>query len=176
MSSGPTESDDRTESPEGTPSLPDAATRDEYREALSYWASGVTIAAVRDGDDIQAMTVSSLTSVSDGPPTVLISLTGSARMLPYLEVGAALGISILSGNQRRVGAVFADTYPVGPSPFEPGGPAPLVAGALVQLSCRILDVLPIASSHVVVARVTRADLGQADDPLLYFRREFRTLE
>ena len=153
----------------------DGIGRDEFREALSYWASGVTIAAVRDGADIQATTVSSLTSVSDAPPTVLISLTGSARMLPYIEVGMALGISVLARHQARTAEVFADSYPVGPSPFLDGGEAPRVEGALVQLHCRVERILPVAGAHVVEARVMATALGESHDPLLYFRRGFRGL-
>ena len=148
---------------------------EEFREALSYWASGVTIAAVRDGSEVQATTVGSLTSVSDTPATVLISLTGSARILPFLGVGTALGISVLGRHQARTAAVYADSYPVGPSPFLEEGAAPLVEGAMVHLRCRVERVMPIGGSHVVEARVMATALGESDDPLLYFRREFREL-
>ncbi len=158
------------------PGSGEGVSREDFREALSYWASGVTIAAVRDGEQVQATTVSSLTSVSDAPPMVLISLTGSARILPYLEVGTPFGISVLSREQSRTAAVFADSYPVGPSPFQTEGSVPLVADSVVQLSCRVEDVLPIGSSRVVVGRVLATEVGDSDDPLLYYRRGFRTLE
>lgn len=153
---------------------PSSVPQAEYREALSYWATGVTVAAVRDEDRIEATTVSSLTSVSDTPPTVLISLRPSARILPFLEPGTTLGISILAEDQARTAAVFADSYPVGPSPFG-DAVVPTVTGALVVLSCTVEQILPVAGSSVVVARVTAAEPGNGTEPLLYYRRSYRTL-
>lgn len=160
-------------SPQQEPSDPpaDGVTREAFREALSYWAAGVTIVAVRDGDDVHGMTVSSLTSVSDRPPTVMISLTRTARILPFVAPGVLLGVSVLAEDQRRVAAVYADSYPVGPSPFG-GTVPPLVDGALVALTCRVEEIRPVSGSHVVTARVLEAHAGEGRRPLLYFRREF----
>lgn len=164
----------RIRTSEAEPPDGDAVSREDFREALSHWAAGVAVAAVRDGEEIQATTVSSLTSVSDSPPTVLISLTPSAKILPFVESGTLLGISILHEAQRRTASVFADGYPVGPSPFE-DGPAPLVSGALVHLACTVTRIFPVAGSRIVVARVAATATGAADRPLLYYRRAFRTL-
>ncbi len=147
----------------------------DFREALSHWASGVTIVAVRDGDEVHAITVSSLTSVSADPPTVLVSLSASARVLPFVVTGMPVGISILADDQRGLATIFADSYPVGPSPFG-GEAAPLVEGALVGLSCRVSEVMEIAGSHVVAARVETARVGSSQLPLLYHRRGYRTLD
>ena len=148
--------------------------RDEFREALSFWASGVTIVAVRDDDGVQAMTVSSLTSVSDVPPTVLVSLTSSARLVPFIRPGVTVGISVLGQDQRRLASVYANSYPVGPSPFPDSGP-PLVEGALVGLTCVAQDVLPVGGSYVVACRVVETRIGPDRGPLLYFRRGYERL-
>lgn len=149
-------------------------TAQEFREALSYWASGVTVVALRDDGQVHAMTVSSLTSVSADPPTVLVSLSSSARIVPFLRRDLPLGISILADDQRRVASVFADSYPVGPSPFGPD-PAPLIHDALVGLTCRVSEIMEVAGSNVVAARVEGARFGTGESPLLYHRREYGTL-
>jgi flavin reductase (NADH) len=146
----------------------------DFREALSHWASGVTIVAVRDGDDVHAITVSSLTSVSPDPPTVLVSLSSSARVLPFVETGTPLGISILADEQRGLASIYADSYPVGASPFG-GDAAPLVEGALVGLTCRVSEMIELAGSHVVAATVEAARVGSRELPLLYYRRRYRAL-
>ncbi len=146
----------------------------DYREALSHWASGVTIVAVRDDDDVHAITVSSLTSVSADPPTVLVSLSPSARVLPFVTTGTHMGISILADDQKGLAAVYADSYPVGPSPFGAEA-APLVEGALVGLSCQVSEIIELAGSHVVAARVEAARVDSGGLPLLYHRRGYHTL-
>jgi len=151
------------------------ALRDSFREALSYWASGVTIVAVRDEGDLHATTVSSLTSVSDSPPTVLISLGRTARVLPFLEPGGRFAVSVLGSDQRRLASVYADSYPVGPSPFPAEG-APTVTGALVALECIVVEVREVGASFVVVGQVERTTLGEGESPLVYFRRGYRELE
>ena len=151
------------------------ALRDSFREALSYWASGVTIVAVRDDGDVHATTVSSLTSVSDSPPTVLVALGRTARVLPFLEPGGRFAVSVLGSDQRRLASVYADSYPVGPSPFPPEG-APTVTGALVAMECIVVEVREVGASFVVVSQVERTTLGEGEAPLVYFRRGYRGLE
>lgn len=159
------------------PAVDDGASahREDFREALSYWASGVTIVAVRDEGDVHATTVSSLTSVSDSPPTVLVSLGRTARVLPFLEPGVQFGVSVLASNQQRLASVYADNYPVGPSPFPDEG-LPTVAGALAFLECVVVEVREVGASFVVVGQVERAAPGEGDGPLIYFRRSYRALE
>ncbi len=147
----------------------------EFREALSYWASGVTVVAVRDDDHVQATTVSSLTSISDRPPTVAVSLNGAARILPFLTPGTRYGVSILKRDQRRIASVHADSYPVGPSPFG-AGEVPLVQDALTGLVCRVAEVVPVSGSFLVIGTVEEVHPGSGEDPLLYFRRAYRGLE
>ena len=151
------------------------ALREGFREALSYWASGVTIVAVRDEADVHATTVSSLTSVSDSPPTVLVSLGRTARVLPFLEPGGRFAVSVLGSDQQRIASVYADSFPVGPSPFPEHG-APTVAEALVTLECSVVEVREVGASFVVVGQVERTTLGEGESPLVYFRRGYRRLE
>lgn len=141
---------------------------------MSRWASGVTVVAVRDGARVYATTVSSFGSVSAEPPLVVVSLGPNAQVLPFLKDGARFAVSILGDSQRRLATVFADPYPVGPSPFPDDGD-PVVRGALASLVCTVRRKVPVDRSLLVVGLVVEAGLGEGGGPLVYWRRDYRAV-
>lgn len=148
---------------------------DAFREALSHWASTVTLVAARDGADVHATTVSSFAPVSADPPLVAVALGANAQVLPWLEPGARFTVSLLAEGQSRIATAFADSYPLGPSPFPDEGD-PVVAGAAAALICTVRDVRETeGDARLVLGRVEEtAEVGGAG-PLLYHRRGYRRL-
>ena len=147
-----------------------------FRDAMTRWASTVTVVAVReDGADdgaVHATTVTSFAPVSTEPPQVVVSLNPNAQALPFVELGGRVGISLLSREQGRWARVFADPLPVGPMPWAERGP-PLVPGASVGLVCAVRLMHPTAGgSRLVVAEVEEIHPGEDDRPLLYWRRRY----
>lgn len=146
-----------------------------FREALSHWASTVTIVAVRDGSDVHATTVTSFMPLSADPPLVAVGLGAGAQVLPWMDVGARFAVSILTERHRRVASILTDSFPVGPSPF-PGDGEPVVEGAVVGLLCSVRDVHPVDGGiRLVIGLVEEVREGGGDRPLLYHRRGYRTL-
>lgn len=153
----------------------DSAVSEEiFKEALSYHAAGVTIVAVRDGEKVHATTVSSFMPVSASPPRVLVSVGGNAQVLPFLEEGGRFVVNLLGAAQRRLATVFADSFPVGPSPFSDTG-EPEIPGALVSLRCRATTLMDTDGGLLVVARVEDAHVRGNDAALVHFRRGYHSL-
>jgi flavin reductase ActVB len=154
---------------------------DSFREALSHWASGVAVAAVReegpeegpDAGKVHATTMTAFLSVSLQPPLVLLSLGPGAQILPFLTVGKAFGVSVLGEEQARIASVFADSYPVGESPFPVGGD-PLIPDAPVRLSCRVHRTDEAGDHRLVLALVESAEVDEGA-PLIRYRRGYRRL-
>jgi flavin reductase (NADH) len=144
---------------------------DALREALSRWATGVTIVAVRDEDKVHALTVSAFMPVSVAPPLVMVSLGGNASALPFLETGTAFAISLLPAGKKGLASRFADVFPVGPSPFVPEGP-PVIDGAVATLVCAVEEIRQAGDHHLVTARVVEARTGPEAPPLVYYRRQY----
>lgn len=153
----------------------DALSPERFREALSHWASTVTVVAVRDDARVYATTVTSFVPVSDDPPRILVSLGPGAQVLPFLKEGACFGVSFLAPGQRRLASVFADPFPVGPSPFPEEG-APLVEEAAVGLFCVVERVIPVDGNRLVLATVVGAEVDDSKEPLVYHRRGYRALD
>lgn len=150
--------------------------QDALRDALSLWATGVTVLAVREATagTVRALTVSAFLPLSVAPPLVLASLGSNASALPYLEPGGEFVISILGDDQRGIASRYADTFPVGPSPFPDEGP-PLVLGSIASLVCEVEEMLVRGDHTLVVGRVTDPRSTDAESALAYFRRGYRTV-
>lgn len=144
------------------------------REAFSRWATGVTIVAVREGGKVHALTVSAFMPLSMEPPLVLISLGPNSAALPYLESGTPFGISLLTEAQQSHASRYADSFPVGPSPFSDEGP-PVVEDALATLVCRVGDLMERGDHTLVIGRVDEAEVGSDEPALIYFRRSYHSV-
>lgn len=158
----------------------DGVTARAFKDALSWWAATVTVVAVRAHDRVLATTVSSFAPVAAEPPLVVVSLGASAQVVPALKEGATFTVSLLDRSQERIASVYADSFPVGPSPFadqgsEPGsdpGP-PVVEGALVALECEVDAIHPTpGGARLVTGKVVRVVEGPGEEPLVYWRREY----
>jgi flavin reductase (DIM6/NTAB) family NADH-FMN oxidoreductase RutF len=145
-----------------------------FRDALAAWPAGVALAAVRDGDAVRALTVSSLIPVTVDPPLVLVSLGPNAPVRPFLDPGSPLTLSVLAASQKGLAARYADTFPVGPSPFPETGP-PVAQGALAGLVCEVDELLERGDHLLVIARVVQARSAPDGPALAYFRRAYRTV-
>ena len=159
------------------PKQGEAVDPDRFREALAHWASGVCIVATRDPDDQQvyATTVSSLGGVSADPPRIMFSLGPGAQVLPFLPEGRRFAVSVLSGRHGRLASDFADSLPIGPSPFPEDGD-PVISDALARLVCTVQHVFPVDASRIVVGLVVEAEVEDDGGPLVNYRRDYHTLD
>lgn len=148
-----------------------------FREALSHWASTVTVVAVNQPERVYAVTATSFIPISADPPHVLVSMSPNANVIPFLETGSRFGVSLLEEGQGRIATVMADAFPVGPSPFDEAEPdAPLVTGSVVALACSVVRVIRLTTGvHLVVGRVDSARIRPESKPLLYYRRGYAGL-
>lgn len=145
-----------------------------FKEALSFHAAGVTIVALRDGPNVYGTTVSAFAPVSVDPPVVVVSVSGNAQVLPFLDEGTRFVVNLLRAEQSRLATVYADSYPVGPSPFEPEGD-PVIPDALAWLRCRVRSVTPVGEARVVLGEVVGTEVGAEEDCLVYYRRDYHVL-
>jgi flavin reductase (DIM6/NTAB) family NADH-FMN oxidoreductase RutF len=112
----------------------------EFRDALSEFATGVTIIATRDRmGRYVGFTANSFGSVSLEPPLVLWSLARGANTMEAFEQSDRYAISVLGADQaalaRRFSRPHADRF--AGVPFRLGwADAPLVDGAVAWFECR----------------------------------------
>jgi flavin reductase (NADH) len=145
----------------------------EYRDAVAHWATGVAVLAARDGDEVEAITATAVTPLSAEPPLVLACVGNDAAVLYVIEEAGRFTLNLLAADDRRAASAFAQRLPLEPGRFAEGDP--VLRGALVSLVCRLWESHPGGDHRIVVGRVERIEIGDDADPLLYYRREYRTL-
>ena len=88
----------------------------QFRQALSQFATGVTVITTRLADgSYRGLTASSFNSVSLEPPLVLWSLSNGANSLPIFSGNSHYVINVLSAGQEDLAMRFARR---GENPFE----------------------------------------------------------
>lgn len=143
-----------------------------FRNALSQWASGVAVVAVRDALGVAATTVSSFTSLTLEPPLVLVALSDRARALPRIEAEGHYVINVLTSEQVDLADRCSRTE-VRDDDLDAQG---LIPGSLVSLRCTLHDAPRYGTHTLLVGRVHEVvTLDRPAEPLLYWNRRYRSL-
>lgn len=144
----------------------------DFKAALGRFLSGVTVVACEVEGEVQAMTASAFVSVSLNPPLVLVSVAHSARFHEKARAAGAYGVSILSRDQEAFSSHFAG-YPqaVQVEWQRDGFRSPVLAGALAQLDCTLVQVVDAGDHSLFLGRVEGVRVGETS-PLGYFRGKY----
>ena len=81
--------------------------KQEYREVMSRWATGVTVVGAAHDGRFVGLVASSLTSVSADPPTILVCVDQRSKSLGAIEASGAFSVNVLTLDQQRAFRVFA---------------------------------------------------------------------
>jgi len=146
----------------------------EFRQTLGRWASGVTIITAAHDGELRGMTASAFVSVSLEPPLVLVSVDDKAHMHAVLQDADRFGVSVLSAQQRELSNHFARRSSDMEIPWVDFEGLPLIGGAIAQLVCRKVQVIP-AGDHALFIGEVEYSRYTDDDPLVYFRGQYHEL-
>jgi len=151
----------------------------EFCRACGHFATGVAVAAVVDGDGAaHGITVNSFTSVSLEPPLVLICIAHTASILKHFRANPQIAINVLAEDQQALSERFARK---GQGRFEglewraAATGAPLIAGVLAAVECRIARTETAGDHDILIAEVERTHLHRGR-PLVYWSSGYRRLE
>ncbi len=156
--------------------------REDFKDALASWASGVSIVATRAGGLVHGVTVSSFASLSLDPPLVIACIAARSRLSPMVREARRFAISLLSADQGEASAAFArsgrEPAPAFVGIDEDRTPSgmPVVAGAMAHLDCELHSELAVGDHTILVGLVVEAVTHPDKSPLLYYRRAYRRLD
>ncbi len=151
-----------------------------FRQALGRFATGVTVVtAERAPGQVHGMTANSFTAVSLEPLLVLVCVDKQARMLAVLEKTQRFGVSVLKESQRAISEFFAlpEQDPaaeraLGVRFHWTASGIPVLAEALVQLTCRVRSAHVAGDHTIFLGEVDSAEVFEGE-PLLFFRGSYR---
>lgn len=144
---------------------------EDLREALSHWASSVAVLAASDGDEIDALTITSFAGVSIDPPLVLASLANHVSILPMIREEQRFTISILGRSQQPIASAIAQRLP-GIDEHFLSMDDPAIRGAVATLECTLWEEYPGGDHRIIVGQVEAVALGEDEPPLVYHRRGY----
>jgi flavin reductase (DIM6/NTAB) family NADH-FMN oxidoreductase RutF len=163
------------------PSL-DAAT---FRSAMRQLAGGISTITVGEGDDRTGLTVTSVSSLSAAPPSVVFCINQSSSSWPLLVRRRAFAVNVLSPAQMAVAERFSGRGgEKGLARYEGARWSKLVTGthvlgdALAVLDCEVEELVERFGSAVVIGRVVAALVRGEDvepEALTYWRGTYGVL-
>jgi flavin reductase (DIM6/NTAB) family NADH-FMN oxidoreductase RutF len=144
-----------------------------FREALSRFASGVTIVTAHTTEGPIGFTASAFSSVSLEPPLVLVCVAKKASVHAGLVGASLFGISVLQEKQGWIAEQFARP---GANRFERVelralAAVPLIDGAIAELECSRYAIHDAGDHTILVGKVLQAST-RAGRPLLHYARSF----
>lgn len=149
-----------------------------FKQALSHFASGVTVVTTEHEGVRYGMTVASFASLSLRPPLVLVCVDKSVKSHDAIAAAGKFGVSILAGDQAEVSGRFASKVEdkfagIGTRTGSLG--VPLLDGAICTIECRVHDRLPGGDHTIFVGEVVGAATADGT-PLVYYRSGYRELQ
>src|ERR1700743_3932033 len=79
---------------------------DDFRGAMRHLARGVSVIPAGRGNEITGMTVTSVSSLSVDPPTLIVSINREASSWPILKRQGFFGVNILAAHQLEIAERF----------------------------------------------------------------------
>lgn len=155
------------------------------RDALSAWATGVTLVTIADDRDDIGTTVSAFCPVSLDPPMVLVSLLADSYPAEVLSrpsfPAARFAVTLLSSAQKVLAGQFAaagrpsarlilDAVPHARGPLSG---ALIPHGGLAALECSVARRVPAGDHLLVISAVEGvAYTAETGNPLVRFRGRY----
>lgn len=153
---------------------------DEFRAALSRFASGVTVVTTKDAEGKpHGITVSAFCSLSLDPPLVLICIEKSAGSHNAFTESGFFVVNILSEEQIAHSNQFAAPIPdkFNGIKYQTGlEGVPVLENALANLECKLVNSHENGDHTIFVGQVEKTTLSENGKPLLYFHGNYRMME
>lgn len=156
-----------------------AITEQEFKDALSLFASGVTVVTTKDADgNLHGLTVSAFCSLSLSPPLILICIDKNTHSHHAFRENAEFVVNILREDQLDVSNQFASHIPdkfVGIEHILNENNIPVLLNALVNLECRLQKSCDGGDHTIFIGEITKSHISDGR-PLIYCDGGYRKLE
>ncbi|MBO9401773.1 flavin reductase family protein [Shimia sp. R9_3] len=153
--------------------VPSVDTQRAYRNALSNFATGVTVITTKTANGAIGMTANSFASVSLDPALVLWSLAKDSLRYAQFVPATHFAIHVLRADQKDLAIAFSkrgDAFDLIDHEVNADGVICL-HNCLARFECATDAVHPAGDHDIMVGRVLRAAIGEGT-PLVFAQRDF----
>ena len=157
--------------------------KDEFRSALSRFATGVTVITTSDDEgQPHSMTANAFSSICLDPPTVMVCIAHGTHTYGYVEKTNRFGVNILKQEQQELGAYFAKrpedrTGDVKYHYSNGDDGIPVLDDSLVFFGCEVVGSHEYGDHTIYVGKVNQVRPIESGAPLLFYAsRWYNTAE
>jgi len=148
-----------------------------FREAISHFATGVTvITTMRDGRPA-GMTASAVTSLSLDPVLLLVCISNRLPTHEAIEDSRRFVVNVLGEGQQELALQFARPSPdkFAGIPLKEECDLPVLDDAIAWFVCDVHERFPGGDHSIFTGLVRECGAVRGRRPLLYFRSGFGSL-
>ena len=164
-------------------SIEPEVTASDFRNAMRQLTGGVSIITAGKGRDISGMTVTSVSSLSVDPPSLIVSLNRESSSWPLVKRYGVFGVNILTSDQIDIADRFtgkgglkgADRFGGARWTTRASG-VPLLADALAAIDCEVEDVIERHSHAIVIGRVLDVAVSTRTAALAYWQGRYVAID
>jgi flavin reductase len=166
--------------PEGLePWSSDNVSIDSFRAGMRRLAGALSLVTTQEAGTRHGLLVSSVTSLSGDPPSLIFGVNQSASSHDPLIRRGVFCVNVLSSKQRGIAELFAKSSRRNERFSEgrwAGSMTPVLLGSLASFEC-VLDKTISHGSHSIMIGIIKsiAISDEAPDPVLYFDGGYRYL-
>ena len=164
-------------------SIEPEVTASDFRNAMRQLTGGVSVITAGRGRDISGMTVTSVSSLSVDPPSLIVSLNRESSSWPLVKRYGFFGVNILTSDQIDIADHFtgkgglkgADRFGGARWTTRASG-VPLLADALAAIDCGVEDVIERHSHAIVIGRVLDVAVSTRTAALAYWQGRYVAID
>ncbi len=155
---------------------------DNFKKAMSQFASGVTVITTCYNGEVHGMTASSFCSLSLLPPLILVCVAQRADSHALIQKSGEFAVNILHADQLEWGKRFAGLIPDIEDRFDgityhtSTTASPILPGVLSWIDCKLRNAYDGGDHTIFVGEVISTGANDAmgcdDIPLLYYNRRW----
>ena len=151
--------------------------QDNFRLAMRRYIYSVSIMSNKDNaDNPNAITVSSVTSISMDPPSLLICINKSSRIHDTIELGSKFCINLLNSNQENLSNICSDED-MYDQRFKDKNwnldDIPFLQNAQANIFCKVDKLTSYHTHTIVVGLVEDANYADEISTLTYVNGEYK---
>ena len=148
--------------------------KDEFRSALSRFATGVTVVTTLDDEgEPHSMTANAFSSICLDPPTIMVCIAHGTHTFGYLEKTGRFGVNSLKSEQQELGAYFAKrpedrTGDVEYQYSRSEDGVPILDDSMVFFGCEVLGTHVYGDHTIYVGEVNEMRQNEPGAPLMFY--------
>ena len=155
--------------------------RDPVRRFRGRLAAPVTIVTAGSGSDRAGLTVASIVVAEGEPPLVYFLLSATTDLHGAIVASGGFVVHVVPEDGRVAADVFAGIRPSPGGVFsgldvEDGPRGPMIGRFPNRAHCALVSLREESYSVLVAGAVEQIDVTDIDDPLVWFRGRYLTLD